>query len=173
MNELLMLFGVLSSLAVTLATVALWAPRRVWVKLGALGVTLVFLPAGYFGLSEMLSRPKPVDLELARKDLKEATVLGSLMLEDEAIYLWLGMPGVEEPRAYALPWDKQLARQLQGAKREAEDTGAPVKMRKPFENSLDQLERVFYTAPPPPPPEKERPAENPLNFQGTQEATSD
>ena len=74
MNELLILFGVLGSLAGILASVALWAPRRIWVKLGALGVTAVFLPAGYFGLSEMLSRPKPVGLELARLNLAEATV---------------------------------------------------------------------------------------------------
>jgi hypothetical protein len=173
MGELLMLFAVLGSLAGILATVALWAPRRMWVKLGALGVTAVFLPAGYFGLSEMLSRPKPVGLELTRLNLAEATVLGSRLDEDKAIYLWLGIPGVEEPRAYTLPWDQQLARQLQGAKRESEDTGVPVQMRKPFENSMDQREKVFYTAPPPPPPEKAPPDENPLNFQGTQGAPQD
>ena len=171
MNVLLMLFAGLASLAGILVTVALWAPRRLWIKLGALGVTMVFLPAGYFGLSEMLSRPKPVGLEFVRADLAEATVLGSLMEEDKAIYLWLGIPGTEEPRAYVLPWDKQLARQLQGAKRESEDSGAPVRMTKPFENSMDEREKVFYSAPPPPPPEKARPNENPLNFQGTQEAT--
>ncbi len=154
MNELLMLFGVLGSLAGILVSVALWAPRRIWVKLGALGVTMVFLPAGYFGLSEMLSRPKPIRLELARADLAEATVLGARMDEDKAIYLWLGIPGVEEPRAYVLPWDRQLARQLQGAERESQDKGVPVRMRKPFENSMDDREKVFYTAPPPPPPEK-------------------
>ena len=72
MNELLMLFGVLGSLAGILVSVALWAPRRFWVKLGALGVAMVFLPAGYLGLSEMLSRPKPIRLELARAELAEA-----------------------------------------------------------------------------------------------------
>ncbi len=170
MNELLVLFGVLGGLAALLTTVALWAPRRIWIKLSALGVTVVFLPAGYFGLSEMLSRPKPVGLELARTDLAEATVLGARMEEDKAIYLWLGIPGVEEPRAYALPWNEQLARQLQGAERESQDTGTPVQMRKPFEDSLDDREKVFYAAPPPPPAEKAQPSENPLNFQGTQGA---
>ena len=173
MNELLILFGALGSLAGILATVALWAPRRVWIKLGALGVTAVFLPAGYFGLSEMLSRPKPIGLELTRVNLEEATVLGSRLEEDKAIYVWLGIPGVEEPRAYTLPWDQQLARQLQGANRDSEDTGAPVQMRKPFENSLDQREKVFYIAPQPPPPEKAPLDENPLNFQGTQDALGD
>ena len=173
MSELFMLFAVLGSLAGILASVALWAPRRLWVKLGALGVTAVFLPGGYFGLLEMLSRPKPVDLEFAQVNLAEATVLGSAMEEDTAIYLWLGIPGIGEPRAYVLPWDEKLARQLRGAERESEDTGVPVQMRKPFENSMDQREKVFYAAPPPPPPEKTRPNENPLNFQGTQKAAGD
>ena len=39
MHELLVLFGVLGSLAAILASIALWAPRRLWIKLGALGVT--------------------------------------------------------------------------------------------------------------------------------------
>ncbi len=170
MNGLLMIFGLLGGLAGILASVALWSPRRVWVKIGVLGVVAVFLPAGYFGLLEMLSRPKPAGLELARLNLAEATVLGSRMEEDKAIYLWLGMPGVEEPRAYTLPWDETLARQLRGAERESEDSGVPVKMRKPFESSVDEREKVFYAAPPPPPPEKARPSENPLHFQGSQEA---
>ena len=173
MNEIIVLFGVLGGLAAILVSIALWAPRGTWIKLGALAVTAVFLPAGYFSLSEMLSRPKPVTLEFARKDLTEATVLGAQMEEGKAIYLWLGIPGVPEPRAYVLPWSKDLARQLQGAERESENTGTPVQMAKPFENSMDQRERRFYTAPQPPPPEKQRPAENPLNFQAVRPSDQD
>ena len=173
MNELLVLFGVLAGLAAVLVSIALWAPRRLWIKLGALGVTAVFLPAGYFGLSEMLSRPKPVGLEIARQELAEATVLGARMEENKAIYLWLDIPGVQEPRAYALPWSKELARQLQGAERESEDTGGPIRMRKPFERSMDDREKRFYAPPPPPPPQKARPDENPLDFQGSQTAPAD
>lgn len=168
MTELLALFGVLAALAAVLANIAFWSPRRVWVKFGALAVTAILLPAGYFGLMEMLSRPKPISLELARKDLAEAAVLGSHMKENEAIYLWLALPDTEEPRAYALPWNQQLARQLRGAEREANETGAPVRMRRPFESSLDDREQRFYAAPPAPPPEKEVQSDNPLNFQRSQ-----
>ena len=45
-----------------------------------------------------------------------------------------------------------------------------MQIRKPFESSMDDREQRFYAAPPPPPPEKERPAENPLNFQGARQA---
>lgn len=170
MNELLVIYSVLGSLAAVLASVALWAPRHTRVKLGVLAVVTVFLPAGYFSLTEMLSRPKPISFELARADMAEATVLGTHMDEGKAIYVWLGMPGVADPRAYVLPWDQQLARQLQGAEKDSENTGTPVQMRKPFEDSLDEREKKFYAAPQPPPPEKQRPVDNALNFQSTRPA---
>ena len=165
MTELLALFGFLAALAAILANIALWSPRRVWVKFGALAVVAILLPSGYLGLTEMLSRPKPIALELAQTELAEAAVLGTHLEENKAIYLWLALPDVGEPRAYALPWDEQLARQLRGAQRDSEENGAPVRMRRPFESSLDEREQRFYAAPPPPAPEKEPAGDNPLNFQ--------
>ena len=116
----------------------------------------------------MLSRPKPVGKEWVRREIAEATVLGSQMQEGRAIYVWLAMEGVEEPRAYALPWDEKVARQLHGARRNAEASGTRVKMRMPFEQSLDRRDRIFYAASQPPPPEKQRPVESPLEYQHSQ-----
>lgn len=168
MSELTALFAVLGGLAFVLANVAVWAPRRLRVKLGALITAAVFLPMTYFALSEMLGRPKPVATEWLRGALAEATVLGSQMQEGKAIYLWLALEGTAEPRAYALPWSEKLARQLHGARRSAEASGTRVKMRLPFENSLDRRDRVFYAAPQSAPPEKQTPVQNPLNFQHSQ-----
>jgi len=168
MSELSALFAVLGGLAFILANVAVWTPRSLRVKLGALITAAVFLPMTYFSLSEMLGRPKPVATEWLRGALAEATVLGSQMQEDKAIYLWLALEGIDEPRAYALPWSEKLARQLHGARRSAEASGTRVKMRLPFENSLDRRDRVFYAAPRSPPPEKQTPVQNPLNFQHSQ-----
>lgn len=168
MSELTAAFTVLGGLAFVLANIAIWSPRRLGVKLGALVTAAVFLPTAYMSLSEMLSRPKPVGDEWARRELAEATVIGSQMVEGEAIYLWLGIEGIEEPRAYVLPWDEKTARQLHGAKRNAEASGTKVKMRSPFEPSNDKRERIFYAAPQPPPPEKQRPVENPLQYQRSQ-----
>lgn len=154
MQDLFILFAVLAGLATLLTNIAIWAPRRLWLKLGALAVTAVLLPAGYLSLAEMLSRPKPVGAEWARQSLAEAPVIGAHMREGEAIYVWLTVPGAEDPRAYALPWDQQMAKQLRGAQREAEATGTQLRMRRPFEQSLDKREAVFYAAPPPPPPVK-------------------
>ncbi len=168
MSELTAVFAVLGGLAFVLVNIAIWSPRSVRVKMGALATAAVFLPAAYMSLSEMLSRPKPVGSEWARRELAEATVIGSQMVEGQAIYLWLGIEGIEEPRAYALPWDEKVARQLHGARRNAEASGTNVKMRNPFEQSNDQRERIFYAAPQAPPPEKQRPVENPLQYQHSQ-----
>ncbi|MHA1153232.1 MAG: hypothetical protein ACTSQ7_11315 [Alphaproteobacteria bacterium] len=168
MSELTAVFTVLGGLAFVLANIAIWSPRKLRVKMGALATAAVFLPAAYMSLSEMLSRPKPVGSEWARRELAEATVIGSQLVEGQAIYLWLGIEGVEEPRAYALPWDENVARQLHGARRNAEANGTKVKMRDPFEQSNDERERVFYAAPQAPPPQKQRPAESPLQHQHSQ-----
>ncbi len=168
MSELTAVFTVLGGLAFVLANIAIWSPRKLRVKMGALATAAVFLPAAYMSLSEMLSRPKPVGSEWARRELAEATVIGAQMVEGEAIYVWLGLEGVKEPRAYTLPWDEKIARQLHGARRTAEASGTKVKMRNPFEPSNDQRERMFYAAPQPPPPVKQRPVENPLQHQHSQ-----
>ncbi len=172
MSELSALFAVLVGLAFILANIAVWAPRRLRVRLGALITAAVFLPTAYFSLSEMLGRPKPVAAEWLRGALAEATVLGSQMQEGKAIYLWLTLEGTDEPRAYSLPWNEQAARQLQGAQRSAKSNGSHVRMRLPFERSLDRREQVFYAAPQPPPPRKQTPVQNPLNFQRSQSGSA-
>ncbi len=165
MRDLIPFFAALGLLAAVLAHIAIWSPRNLWVKVGALATTVAFLPVAYVSLSTMLSRPKPIELEWSRAPLAEAAVLGSRLEEGKAIYVWLGMEGVDEPRAYVLPWSKELAKQLYSAQRTAEQTGTKVLMRKPFENSLDEAEQQFYAAPVPPPPEKEERPQNALQFE--------
>jgi len=71
-------------------------------------------------------------------------VLGSSMVEDEAIYLWLSFASQGEPRAYALPWSEKLARQLHKAEKQGEASGRKVLMRRPFGGDFNRMERVFY-----------------------------
>ncbi len=175
MNEMLLLFGCAAALAAALANIGVWSPRRLWVKLSAVVAVAFFLPVTYGAFSELLSRPKPVGIEWAQRTVPEAVVLGSRTIEDKAIYLWLGLKGQQEPRAYALPWSKNLARQLHAAQKEAKAEGRSVMMRQPFERSLDQMERVFYPEPrEAPPPKQVSQGEGPLVFQGTdREAATD
>ena len=41
------------------------------------------------------------------------------MREGQSLYLWLQLPGASEPRAYELPWNQQMAQQLQQALEQA------------------------------------------------------
>jgi hypothetical protein len=155
MTELTYLFGVVAVLAGALASISIWAPRRLAVKLLAVAGVTLFLPAVYAGFAQLLALPKPVALEWWQANAAEATVLAASLREDEAIYLWLQLQGVDEPRAYALPWQRDLAEQLQAAQREAEESQSQVQMRLPFEDSLDDREPKFYAMPQPQLPSKD------------------
>jgi hypothetical protein len=155
MTELTYLFGAVALLAGGLASISIWAPRRLAVKMLAVAGVALFLPAAYAGFAQLLALPKPVALEWWQANAEEATVLASSFREDEAIYLWLQLRGLAEPRAYSLPWSRDLAEQLQAAQREASENQSQVQMRLPFEHSLDDQEPKFYAMPQPQLPPKE------------------
>ena len=122
-------------------------PRgRLWQRATSATLFLVLIAVVYGGSIELLSRPKPLRLELWQQADK-AKVLGASMREGEAIYVWLQFPGVDEPRAYTLPWDMKMAQQLQNAMQEGQANGADVNMSKPFEAGLDDREPKFYATP--------------------------
>jgi len=101
---------------------------------------MLFLPTAYAGLSRLLSMPKPVELEWWHANAEEAIVLASTFREDEAIYLWLQLRDLAEPRAYTLPWNRDLAEQLHRRQRSAEaaptlhpaSAPAPARTRTPW-----------------------------------------
>lgn len=143
-------------LAASLCSIAIWSPRRVLTKVTALGVACLFLPAAYLSYVNLLSKPKPVDLEWWQQQVEEVEVLGSQIREDVGIFLYIQMPEVTEPRSYVLPWNRELAEQLQAAMRDAEQNGGDLRMRLPFESSLDDREPKFYALPQPALPPKDR-----------------
>ena len=166
MIELSRIFVVATVMVVALALVAVWAPRRPAVKFGATGLALAFVPLGYLALAELLSKPKPVELEWWAARAEEATVLGSTMREGRGIYLWLQLAEFEEPRSYVLPWNRELAEQLQKALAEAEENNTQVRMRLPFEPSWDDREPKFYALPQPALPPKDYTPHNPQFYTG-------
>ena len=165
MNHAFYLFAASVGLASILAAISIWSPRATWIKVSALVIAAVFLPVTYVSLVELLSRPKPIALEWAQRDLSEAVVLDADLREGESIYLWLRVAGVEEPRSYVLPWDRKLAEQLYGAQREANSNGTAVHMKYPFVNGQEPQPPMFYALPQPPRPPKEIPTEGPLIYQ--------
>jgi len=155
MSNLPFLFALAVLVAAALASIAIWAPRRLAVKTTAVACTALFMPLGYAGFSDLLSRPKPVALEWWLGQADEATVLGSQMHEGKSLYLWLQVAGEPEPRAYRLPWDKRAAEELQSAIEEAQRNGTQARMRLPFEATLDRREPKFYAPPQPALPPKD------------------
>lgn len=165
MSTLLPLFAIFTLLLAALATVSIWAPRRLAVKLAALGLAIACMPTAYAAMMGLLSMPKPVSFEwwLTRAD--DATVLGSSIKEDQAIYLWLQLDSADEPRAYVLPWSRRMAEELQQAARQAEEGQSDLRMRLPFEPSLDDREPRFYALPQPALPPKDLADPPPQIFQ--------
>ncbi|MFQ5994101.1 MAG: hypothetical protein ACE5K1_03325 [Acidiferrobacterales bacterium] len=164
MSQVLYTFGASAIVAAVLAAITIWSPRALRTKLAALAVAAVFLPTIYVSLIELLSQPKPIGLEWRRIEVNEATVLSSSLDEGKAIYLWLAVPGVVEPRAYALPWDRKLAQNLHRAQQDAEGNGTPVRIKFPFAKS-EADRRMFYAVPQPKRPPKAVPANTAIFYQ--------
>ncbi|MBI2108920.1 MAG: hypothetical protein HYT93_01910 [Parcubacteria group bacterium] len=154
-------------IAVGLAAIAVWSPRRFWVKSAAIILTVLFVASGYAALMDLLSRPKPVHLEWVHRSAKDAAVLGVVIKEGKGIYLWLQLRGVPEPRYYVLPWNRPMAERLQEAMRQAQRNKSGLMMKSPFEykRSLDTLDQLFYPLPQPAAPLKEPPAQSPRTFE--------
>jgi len=136
-------------LVATLATIGVWAPRRLWLKISAVGASAALLVVGYIALVDLLSRPKPMDMAWFEAAQDEATVVGAHLDEGKAIYLWLKLDGVEEPRAFQMAWSRELAMQLQEAQNQAGDDADGVRVRRPFDRKLarEDDEPVFYAVP--------------------------
>lgn len=135
------------------AFIFLVLPRaRLWQRATSATIFLLSIGVVYVGSVELMSRPKPLRLEW--RDATEAKVIGASMREGEAIYVWLQFAGADEPRAYELPWDTQMAQQLQTAMQEGQAQGTEVKMSMPFDPGLDDREPKFYAMPQPALPDK-------------------
>lgn len=170
MDPILMIYGLLILVATVLASITIWAPRRLGVKICAVALASAFMPLTYTGLVELLSKPKPTALEWPMRDLTEADVIASTLKEGEAIYLWLQLTDIEEPRAYRLPWDDKLARELYEAQQQSEKEGGALRMRRPFEPSLDESQPMFYAAPQAANPPKVPPEESPITLRRDDDA---
>ena len=132
MNAVFVVFGSLLGVTALLASIAIWSPRRTPVRTLAVVLTALFVPIGYLGVTELLSQPKPMQHEWFKRHVDEATLLGVSLSEGQAIYLWLRLDDSLEPRFYVLPWQQQLAENLQNLVDEAIRDGASITISNPF-----------------------------------------
>ncbi len=154
MDSLNFLFAMTVAIAAALGSIAIWAPRRLALRAGAVALCGMLMVVSYAGFAELLGRPKPASLEWAAGNMAEAEVVASDMREGEAIYVWLRADGQSAPRAYVLPWSMQAARALHEATAEAKAKGTAVRMRTARTTGDEEREPVFYARPQPPLPPK-------------------
>ena len=67
----------------------------------SVGIFVILIAVIYGSSIELLGRPKPLRLEW--RGTADAQVLSAMPVENEAIYVWLVMPGATEPCAYVRP----------------------------------------------------------------------
>ena len=102
------------------------------------------LVIGYIAFTSILSHPKPMVLELF-ESVEEVQVIQYVF--DEGNYIYLLLRWEAEPRLYSIPWDRDIAQQLQNAAQEAAARGlSSLMMRRPFDSIEDDVPR-FYAPP--------------------------
>jgi len=159
MTSFLIAFVSLTLLLGAFAYVAVPA-GSLWRRATIASFFAVILGALFFGYSDMLGRPKATRLEVFRTSIQNAKIIGSYLKENDGIYLWLKLPGLNEPRYYKLPWNEKTASALQNAFAENErQHGSGIGMATPFARSWSQEKPKFYALPRPNLPDKagERP----------------
>ncbi len=154
MDHLVPLFVSFVLTSAALASLAAWSHRPSRLRAVAVGLSALLAVLTYASLVELLGRPKPGRLEWSPIAPSEATVLATRLREPDAIYLWLVFDGQLEPRAYVLPWDMQVARQLQQSMRQAAADGGSVRLREGLRQVFDPDEPMFFVAPQPTLPPK-------------------
>jgi hypothetical protein len=116
-----------------------------WQRVASSFVFILLIGAVYAGSIDLLSLPKPARLEW--RSLAKAEVLGASIREGKAIYVWLRIYDLPEPRSYALPWNTEMAQQLQDAMQSGQANGTGVEVSRPFDMSIEAGERKFYPRP--------------------------
>ncbi len=109
-------------IGLVLVLVGVWSAQHGLARLLMIGLFSALLVFVFSGATSLLGRPKPVAVEWLAPHVEEATVLSAHMAELKGIYLTL-LWGEHEPRLYVMPWDQQVAEQLQQVLAEAEQNG--------------------------------------------------
>ncbi len=150
MDVIYYIFAAAVGTAALLASIAIWAPRNTPIRVLALAAMTLFLPIVYVQFVGLLSKPKPVEWAWLERDVDRAEVLSVSFDEGKAIYVWLRLNGMIQPRFYSLPWRQQVAEDLEDAMEQASRTRSSVIVRDPFsKRSLEERGGVSVEIIPP------------------------
>lgn len=157
MDIIYYIFAAALGVAAILCSIAIWAPRDARVRFLALAVMTLFLPVVYVQFTDLLSRPKPMSFALFERNAEKAEVLSVSFDEGRAIYIWLRLDGMIEPRFYSLPWRQKMAEDLEDGMVQASKNRSGLLMINPF-SKQDPEERgstALKIIPPMTPPMKQ------------------
>ena len=106
MDHMIYFFAAAVLLAAVLASISIWSPKKLWIRGASVIATAVLIVVSFIRFSDLLSRSKPIHLEWAMRTVGEENVLGASAREGEAIFVWLKIEGIDEPRTYKMPWSQ-------------------------------------------------------------------
>ena len=151
-------FALLTILISFIIAISIWSRKKIKYKILSilLGIFAYFI--SYATLIEILSRPKPKNLELLNKYANELTLLHVNWVEGEAIYLLVQLDDIIEPRLYEFPWNAAQAQEYDEMLEKGRENGEEVKIANPFfPTNAEERKTIIYTAPAKPLPPKEAP----------------
>lgn len=158
MDLIYYIFAAAVGTAALLASIAIWAPRKTSIRVLALAAMTLFMPIVYVQFVGLLSKPKPVEWAWFERDVDKAEVLSVSFNEGKAIYIWLRLNGMIEPRFYSLTWRQQVAEDLEDAMLQANRTNSRVIVSNPFsKRALEDRGGITVEILPPPMPPKKQP----------------
>ena len=151
-------FTLLTILISFIIAISIWSRKKVKYKVLSILLGVFTYLLSYGSLLEILSRPKPKNLELLNKYANELTLLHVNWVEGEAIYLLVQLDDIVEPRLYKFPWNASQAQEYDEMLEKGRENGEEVKIANPFfPTNAEERKTIIYTAPAKPLPPKEAP----------------
>ena len=151
-------FALLTVLISFVIALSIWSRKKVRYKVLSITIGVFAYFISYATLLEILSRPKPKNLELLNKYANELTLLHVNWVEGEAIYLLVQLDDIVEPRLYKFPWNASQAQEYDEMLEKGRENGEEVKIANPFyPTNAEERKTIIYTAPAKPLPPKEAP----------------
>ncbi len=158
MTALNWFFFLLVMLIAILVSISFKSRIKLYYKVASLSLGIFAFFLIYLSLLEILSRPKPRELELLNKYVKEVTLLHVSWVENESMHLLVRLDGVKEPRLYSFPWDPVQAQEFDEALEKGRESSEEVRITNPFFiSNIEERKTLIYSAPAKPLPAKKPP----------------
>ncbi len=158
MDILNWLYALLTVIISFIIAITIWSRKNVKYKIFSIILGTFSFLISYGTMLEILSRPKPKNLELLNKYANELTLLHVNWVEGEAIYLLVQLDNLKEPRLYEFPWNASQAQEYDEMLEKGRENGEEVKIANPFyPTNAEERKTLVYTSPAKPLPPKEAP----------------